>query len=167
MKPDSGQSALNSAFIDSIRELCGVLDKSGRANELRAIGFVTTDDLVGFGAFLLFDGDLPEDAERYQKLSPVEWRFSEQRSFSAVNQVLDTALTKQESDEEFSARIRCVFETCADVVEALELRRRYPNLEFITLAGTDPSQELVDAEEEFVRRLNTCETWQAWREELG
>ncbi len=161
------QSAFYDAFVTAIGRMCEALDESGKQTALRAIGFTTSDDLAVVGAFLLFDGDLPEDAERYMTLSPVEWTYSDEASFADVANLVESGRNATESEEDYEARIRDIFEACADATEALELRQRYANLEYVTFASVDPSPFFVEQEGRFVRRLNSYELWQAWRHECG
>src|SRR5262245_1985277 len=69
----------------SLEQLCRVIEGSGRAHKLAAIGLVTTDDVLTIAASLRFEGDFPSDAEAYRLLSPVEWEHSDEESFRNLN----------------------------------------------------------------------------------
>ncbi len=166
-KENEVSEALHKEICSSIEQLCKAIDTSGRADKLAAIGLITTDDVLTIGSFLRFEGDLPGDAEPYQLLSPVEWTRSEEHAFDNLNQYLaSTRPPAGESDEKYRKRVHNIFETCAVVLEQLDLRRRYGSALFLTFTGVDPNPVLEAEEKLFVNRLNSSGVFEEWCNEF-
>ncbi|MCP4215797.1 MAG: DUF4303 domain-containing protein [bacterium] len=155
-------------FKSAMEGMCRSIDSGGKSDSLTAIGFITVDTVHLMGAFLLYAGDLPDDAELYLKLSPVEWIYSHDSSFNELSDYLDEMFPRgTETKAEYRTRVHCIFTACADVLEQLDLRSRYGKLSYLTFCGTDPGPVLVEEEEGFVRRLNTPELFEQWCIEMG
>lgn len=152
----------------AIDRMCEKIDSEGHSKQLAAIGFATCDGVNQVGAYLLLDGDLPSSAERYQKLSPVEWSRSHETSFSELNNHLNRMFRDagNESEAKYSTRIKDIFESCAEAIEKIELRKRYRESLYLTFCGVDPNHILVTEEKEFVRRFNNPQVYDEWCREI-
>ena len=145
----------------SIVNLCTAIEREG--NEvLLAIGFLTTDSVTEVGAKLLFEGDLPDDAEDYQLLSPVEWIRSEEDAFSALNQQLSSFILSNEDEQKYEERISMIFNVFASTMESVDLRARYGSGLYLTFAGVDPNRILGLEEKKFVQLMNTHSVFKRW-----
>lgn len=155
-------------FRSALAELGTILDQSGRGGSLVSIGLVTDDAVESIGASLLFVGDLPDNAPSYQRLSPVEWPHTHEAAFTELNRYLKAIRPPAgESDDEYKARVDLVVDACAAAMLQVDLRRRFPQLAFISFAGVDPNPVLEAAEAEIVRRLNSPHVLEEWRREFG
>jgi hypothetical protein len=157
--PDDRKSEATSSLGDllrsSVERLCAAVEARGRASDLLAIGFVTSDAARSLAAFLRFAGDLPLQAEAYKLLSPVEWSHSDDQSFEELNRYLAAVrASREESDADYRIRVRRLVDACADGVEALGLRQRFGDDLFLTFCGVDPNETLEAEERRFVQRLN-------------
>ncbi len=149
----------------SLERLVRFFDELGYAPDLRGIGLVTTEAVGFVGAFFLIRGDLPPEAEPYRVFSPVEWSRSTEEPFADLNGYLAAAAPPpHESDADYEARVRRVFDTCAEAIEASGIRDRFgPDL-YLTFTGVDLNDVLEDAEARFVERVNSSKLHSEWRE---
>jgi hypothetical protein len=151
--------------VESLR--LAINDRKGR-EEVLGIGFTTSDEVLSIGAFLLFSGDLPNDAELYQKLSPVEWSRSEEESFSALNNYLTSVSTlKGEDESDYRKRVRSVYDAFISILTDIDLREEYGSSLYLTFAGVDPNDILLEEEGRFVELLNPSHLYEQWSEEIG
>ena len=137
-------------------------------SSLSGIGFVTDDQAAAIAAFLRFEGDFPLDAEPFLLLSPVEWLYSEDEAFKAVNAHLQSEAPEAgEAPDQYQKRVSSLFGCVAEAVEVADLRGRYGDGLYLTFAGVDPNETLERAEEDFIARLNPESVLEQWREEFG
>lgn len=159
---------LDEKFRAALERLASAIRRSGRNNELLAIGIVTTDAVDRLGARLLFVGDLPEDAPTFQRLSPVEWTHSHEGEFTELNEHLRSLCRDGgESDEAYKDRVSSIIDACARSMNDVGLRDSFPSLVYLTFAGVDPNSTLEAAEAVFVARMNSEEVAQQWATEFG
>lgn len=151
----------------SIEQLRDAIAARSNSDKLLAIGFVTTDDVMTIGAKVLFDGDLPENAQDYQKLSPVEWVHSEENAFMKLNQYLPSmARLAEENEDGYSQRVRVVFDKFIAVLKHVDLRRKFGETLYLTFAGVDPNSVLEAEEKRFVKLMNPSSIFELWCDEF-
>ncbi len=132
------------------------------------IGFTTTDYAASVSAALLYEGDLPGDAEAFQFLCPNEWTFSNEEAFKPVNRLLRaTEPPRDETDDDYTIRVRNLFDTCARVVQEVDLSARYGARLFVTFGAPDPNDVIELEEKRFIERVNPPELFEAWCREVG
>ena len=158
---------LNKEVENAIQALCTKLSEHG-FKQLLAIGFVTTDDVQIVGAKLLFEGDLPDDAELYQKLSPVEWEFSEEEAFTKLNLFLSSQKKQMpETESSYKDWVSNIFNSFATTLKNLEVRKKFGQSLFLTFAGVDPNDILEEEEKLFVETMNSKVVFEQWCLEFG
>jgi hypothetical protein len=163
----SHSDQLQEKFRSAIEELAQIIEDDGNVDQLLGIGFLTNDDVDNVVVSLLYEGDLPDDAEVYLRFSPAEWENVEEAPFEDLNGLLIDAFPSDESEDEYKMRVYSVFEACADVVEDMDLEDRFGVSLFLTFAAGDPNDTLLAAEKKFVRRMNSSDVFEEWCEEFA
>ena len=130
---------------------------------LTAIGIVTTDSVLTIAARVLYDGDLPANAETYMKLSPVEWIHSEEDAFKELNQFLAANLDiTNEKEAEYKQRVRYVYDEFRSAFERFDFRKQFGESFYLTFAGVDPNSILESEEKRFVKLMNSPSVFEEW-----
>ena len=158
---------LNKEVERAIKALYEKINEEHSVKKLLAIGFVTTDDLQAIGAKLLFAGDLPDDAEEYEKLSPVEWFSSEEEVFSKLNLFLSSQELLQEKESSYKNRVSRIFDSFATTLENSGIRKKFGESLYLTFAGVDPNTVLEEEEKLFVKKMNSDVVFEQWCSEFG
>jgi len=156
------KEGLNREVERAVKALFKKINEHG-VEQLVAIGFVTTDDVQTIGARLLFEGDLPDDAEGYQKLSPVEWIFSEEEAFTKLNLFLSSQIKLcEESESNYEDRVANIFDAFATTLVNFEVRKKLGESLYLTFAGVDPNSVLERQEKLFVEAMNPRWIFDEW-----
>lgn len=158
---------LNKEVERAIKALCGKINEEHSAKQLLAIGFVTTDDVQAIGVKLLLAGDLPDDAELYEKLSPVEWFLSEEEVFTKLNLFLSSQELLQEKESSYKNRVSNIFDSFAITLENFGIRKKFGESLYLTFVGVDPNTVLEEEEKLFVKRMNSDVVFEQWCSEFG
>ena len=153
---------LENEIENSIKILCKKINETN-TEKLLAIGFVITDDVQNVVAKLLFEGDLPDNSETYQTLSPVEWASSEKEAFVALNNLLYTLKNAtRENQFNYKEWVGRIFDAFMTTLTYLDLRKSFGESLYLTFAGVDPNSILEEEEKRFVRAMNSSLVFEQW-----
>ena len=157
---------LNKEVERAIKALCAKINRHNK--RLLAIGFVTTDDVQTMGAKLLFEGDLLDDAEVYEKLSPVEWFSSEEEVFTELNLFLSSQKKLlQETESSYKDRVSNILDSFSTTLANIGIRKKFGESLYLTFAGVDPNTVLEEEEKLFVKRMNSNVVFEQWCSEFN